>query len=224
MSITSVMMDQARAALRDDGSLSESELRALIQKALDRSGGLNREISRALIYLRWHYWRVADVGSRRLLTGFVEAAFQDDIGHVFWAADVFSPKGELAPPPGSPPAPRIDHDPHVVGKWLNSSYLSSGNSSGVITRYRTYGRDGHFADNSQASASSEHFASDGTWTGSTSAMSELSPGERGRWATAKSTLWLRWDDESTAMYRYEAYSDSMLLVPEHGENQLWKRR
>lgn len=219
------MKDQARAALRDDGSLSMSELRALIQKAVDQAGGrLNPEISRSILFLHWHYWRVADAEARHSLKGFVEAAYKDDIETVFWCADVFSPEGALAPPPGSPPAPRVGHDPHVVGNWFNSSYLPSGKSSMTITRYRTYGRDGRFADSSQASASSEHFASDGTWTGSISALSELSPGERGRWATAQSKLWLRWDDKRTEIFGYEAYSDSMLLVPERGENQLWKRR
>lgn len=224
MSLAKLMKDEAKAALRDDGTISESEIKSLAQKMIDQAGGrITDEFIRLTLFMHWHYWQVADAGARRFLKGLVEAFYRDDIEYFFWAADMFSPQGELAPPSDSPPAPSVAQDSRVVGNWRHSTYMSSGYSTMTIHRYRTYGRDGRFADSSRASASSEHFASDGTWTGSTSALSELSPKQRGRWATAASKQWLRWDDGSIQIYSYEAYSDSMLLIPGRGENQLWKR-
>lgn len=226
MSLSQSMVNQVRGAIRGDGTLDEHELRSLIQKALSQTGGLVPEISQALIYIRWHFWKSADAGARQLLDGFVEAAFGDNINFYFWAADVFAPNGAYPPPPGSPPPPRVGHDNLLVGRWHHESRLSNDSpfsqSSILIARYRTFGRDGRFAESSSAAASSNHFGSDGTWTGSTSALTDLSAAERGRWATAHSTLWLRWDDGGSATCGYEAARGSLLLTLRDG-NQLWQQ-
>jgi hypothetical protein len=224
MSLANVLLERARAAVRDDGVLSLDELRALMQQAWDRERqSVHDEATRALLYIRWHYWKAADAAARKLLDGFAEAAFADHPELLVWVADTFAPGGPNAAPAGAPPLPRPTHDERLIGTWTHQQHTFGGDTTLTTYRYRVFGPDGRFGDLARSTVTTTFRDSSGSWAGWSDAATKLEPSKRGTWATIGPNLLLRRDDGGALDYRYELGGDSLLLIPARGENELWKR-
>lgn len=225
MSVAKILLHHAKAALRDNGTLTESDVRAIMREAWDgQTQSVHDQAPKPLLLIRWHYWASADSGARALLDKYAEAAFADDPTLVLWAAEVFAPGGRLAPPAGAPPAPRVENDNRLFGSWSHQQYLVGGGTTHTTYRYRVFGPDGRFADTARSSVLTTFFDAAGNWAGWNSAMTDASPSDRGRWGTLGSNLILHWDNGGQTTYQYEVAGASLLLIPARGENQLWRRR